>query len=242
MPNRFIKESICKSETLDLLTAEEERLFYRLIVNCDDFGRFDAKPAIVKNQCFRLDEGKLKVDTVEKWLTRLCQVGLIILYENQSKRYLQFLTWHEHQQQRANNSKYPDPESEESALISFDINCNQLKPVPANLDRPRISNTNTNTNKGGVGEKENIPPTLDEVKTYCKERNNKVNPQQWHDHYTSNGWMVGKTKMKDWKAAVRTWEHENKSHSKQAPQAGNFEQRPIPDDLDKFCKDPCKED
>lgn len=53
------------------------------------------------------------------------------------------------------------------------------------------------------------PPTVDEVKQYCQERQNKVNPEKWHDHYTSNGWMVGKNKMKDWKAAVRTWERNN---------------------------------
>jgi hypothetical protein len=54
------------------------------------------------------------------------------------------------------------------------------------------------------------PPTLEEVKAYCLERNKGVNPQKWYDHYTSNGWMVGKTKMKDWKAAVRTWEPDEK--------------------------------
>ena len=55
------------------------------------------------------------------------------------------------------------------------------------------------------------PPTLQEVKAYCQERNNGVNPEKWYDHYTSNGWMVGKTKMVDWKAAVRTWENSGNS-------------------------------
>lgn len=50
------------------------------------------------------------------------------------------------------------------------------------------------------------PPTLDEVKAYCRERQNGVNPEKFIDHYTSNGWKVGKNPMKDWKAAVRTWE------------------------------------
>lgn len=54
-----------------------------------------------------------------------------------------------------------------------------------------------------------IPPELSEVQNYCIERQNKVDPEQWHNHYTANGWMVGKTKMKDWKAAVRTWEKNN---------------------------------
>ena len=49
-------------------------------------------------------------------------------------------------------------------------------------------------------------PTLTEIKEYCLLRKNSVTPQKWLDHYTSNGWMVGKNKMKDWKAAVRTWE------------------------------------
>jgi hypothetical protein len=53
-------------------------------------------------------------------------------------------------------------------------------------------------------------PTVDEVRAYCTERKNSVNPEQWYDHYQSNGWMVGKTHMKDWKAAVRTWEHKSK--------------------------------
>lgn len=49
-------------------------------------------------------------------------------------------------------------------------------------------------------------PTLDEVKAYCNERNNRVDPERFIDYYTSNGWKVGKNPMKDWKAAVRTWE------------------------------------
>lgn len=50
------------------------------------------------------------------------------------------------------------------------------------------------------------PPTLEEVISYCKERNNSVDPQKWYDFYESKGWMIGKNKMKNWKAAVRTWE------------------------------------
>lgn len=49
-------------------------------------------------------------------------------------------------------------------------------------------------------------PTLDEVKAYCRERMNMVDAEKWYDYYASNGWKVGKNPMKDWKAAVRTWE------------------------------------
>ena len=61
-----------------------------------------------------------------------------------------------------------------------------------------------------------IPPTVDEVRDYCLERGNSVDPQRFVDYYSSNGWMVGKTKMKDWKAAVRTWEQREKSQGKPA--------------------------
>lgn len=49
-------------------------------------------------------------------------------------------------------------------------------------------------------------PTIFDVEQYCIERNNNVDPQHFVDYYESNGWKVGKNSMKDWKAAVRTWE------------------------------------
>jgi len=54
-----------------------------------------------------------------------------------------------------------------------------------------------------------IPPLSYEVAQYCHERNNKVDPQSFIDHYEANGWMRGKTKIKDWKACVRTWEQKS---------------------------------
>lgn len=53
------------------------------------------------------------------------------------------------------------------------------------------------------------PPTLEEVQAYCKERGNRIDPQYFLDYYTSTGWMRGKVKLKDWKAAVRTWERQD---------------------------------
>lgn len=51
-----------------------------------------------------------------------------------------------------------------------------------------------------------VPPTLEEVQDYCWERQNNVDPVKFINHYESNGWKVGRNPMKDWKAAVRTWE------------------------------------
>ena len=52
------------------------------------------------------------------------------------------------------------------------------------------------------------PPSVAQVAAYCQERGNKVDPSRFVDFYASKGWMVGKNRMKDWKAAVRTWERE----------------------------------
>ena len=59
-------------------------------------------------------------------------------------------------------------------------------------------------------------PTLDEVKNYCIERNNGIDYQKWFNYYTANGWKVGKNPMKDWKAAVRTWENNNDNKAKES--------------------------
>jgi hypothetical protein len=62
-----------------------------------------------------------------------------------------------------------------------------------------------------------IVPSLQEVSAYCQERNNNVDSQKFFDFYESKGWMVGKNKMKDWKAAVRTWEDKSKSNQVEEP-------------------------
>lgn len=61
-----------------------------------------------------------------------------------------------------------------------------------------------------ICQKKFIPPKIEEVAAYCQERNKGVDYQKWHDFYSSKGWMIGKNKMKDWKAAVRTWERSEK--------------------------------
>lgn len=55
-----------------------------------------------------------------------------------------------------------------------------------------------------------VPPTVEEVREYCDSRCNNVDPQNFVDHYTGNGWVRGKTKVKCWKACVRTWENKDK--------------------------------
>jgi hypothetical protein len=60
-------------------------------------------------------------------------------------------------------------------------------------------------------------PTIEEVRAYCTERGNAVDPQAWMNHYEANGWRVGKVPMSDWRAAVRTWEKNGVAASTAAP-------------------------
>lgn len=120
MPNRIIKESICRSDTINSLKPFEEILFYRLIVNCDDYGRFDGRPEIIKGSCFPLKDTAVK--DIGAALKRLVEVGLVDLYEVYGKPVLQLSTWSAHQQIRAKKSKYPAPDETCNQLISDDCN------------------------------------------------------------------------------------------------------------------------
>lgn len=93
--------------------------------------------------------------------------------------------------------------------VEFENNRKQ----PNENDNENVNdNKKENTPCGGTKEKaiRFFAPTLDEVKKYCQERKNSVDAERFWNFYESKGWMVGKTKMKDWKAAVRTWETEDK--------------------------------
>jgi predicted phage replisome organizer len=83
--------------------------------------------------------------------------------------------------------------------------CNALD-IDIEIDKDKDINNKKNSGRF-------TPPTPEEIKAYCIERNNRVDPERFFDFYSSKGWMIGKNKMKDWKAAVRTWEKDSKEVS-----------------------------
>ena len=100
-------------------------------------------------------------------------------------------------------------------------------------EEPKKANTNTKTNTNRNTKSNDIeadkpparhkfsPPTLEEVQTYCKEKGYAIDPGRFVDYYTSNGWRVGKNPMKDWRAAVRSW------NGKEQQQNGKTESKPL---------------
>jgi hypothetical protein len=86
-----------------------------------------------------------------------------------------------------------------SSDTDYSKSIKQLEDAIAVLERPPRSKREVFT-----------APSVDEVEEYCDERDNGINPQAFVDFYETRGWKVGKEKMKDWKAAIRTWENNKK--------------------------------
>lgn len=150
MPNRILKESICTSENVDQLSAFEETVFYRLIVNCDDYGRMDGRPKILISKLFPLKE--VRVKQMEDALRALTSAELVTLYTVDGKPFLQMKTWDKHQQVRAKKSKYPAPAD---GVLSPDINCNQIISGDSKCSRNPIQSeseyeTESNPNDAGA--------------------------------------------------------------------------------------------
>ena len=137
MPNRILKEAVCVSDDIDRLTWFEEVLFYRLIVNCDDFGRFYGQPAIIKSRLFPLKE-TLTTKTVSGAIEKLASVGMIVLYMFEGKQYLYLPAWNHHQSVRSKCSKFPDPEKTSDNLQADESTCKQMQADARICPRIRI--------------------------------------------------------------------------------------------------------
>lgn len=108
--------------------------------------------------------------------------------------------------------------SDEKQMVSEESKkskCFSEKAKKADNDNEYDNDLKENTLKG-VKEKRFAPPTLENVNEYCREMGyTNVDAARFIDFYTSNGWMVGKNRMKDWKAAVRNWDRREKNPQRQ---------------------------
>ena len=107
-----------------------------------------------------------------------------------------------------NYNEYQKRENNINQQINQQINQRPTSNQPAtnHIQEGKELKNEKNINKDKV-KKRFSPPSVNDVSEYCISRNNRVNPETWINHYISNGWMVGRNKMKNWKAAVRTWEN-----------------------------------
>lgn len=165
--------------------------------------------SFAEEMALELDED---IDNIQVTIQYLLSCGLLIESDNQYEMpYVKENTqsetkWAEKKRiQRAKKDEERTIEGHCPREIEKDID--KEKDIDIEIDKDNI----------GAKSKRFVPPTVEEVTEYCNERNNNVNPQAFIDFYESKGWMVGKNKMKDWKAAVRTWENSRKTTKSSNP-------------------------
>lgn len=221
---RMFAKTIIDSDAFLEMPTTSQLLYFHLAMRADDDG-FVNKPKSLMRMVGCKDDD-LKLLFVKKFLIPF-ESGVVVIKHWKIHNYIRKDTYTE--------TKY----KEERATLELDENSayRLAETSPLQLRDESVTSPSTqdrlgqvSTGKDSVGEdieaaspppsrsKRFVPPSVDEVRAYCQERGNSVDPQRFVDYYSSNGWMVGKTRMKDWKAAVRTWEQREKTQSR--PQSG----------------------
>ena len=208
---RMFAKTIVLSDAFLDMPLSARCLYFTLGMLADDDGFVNSPKSIMRQAGASTDDLNL---LMAKRFILAFESGIIVIKHWRIHNYIQ--------KDRYKESKY----IEEKATLTLDQNgayteCIQDvstldTQVRLGKDRDRIE-----LGEGSIGEdnedsaappptrKRFTPPTVDEVRAYCQDRQNGVDPQRFVDYYTANGWMVGKNKMKDWKAAVRTWEQKD---------------------------------
>lgn len=161
-------------------------------------------------------------ETIEKLLKRFEQDHNVLRYDAKTKEVL-ILNWHRYNW--TTSEKFRKPLYEEiKSVRNLDFrtyledlyNENDTVSIPYaygmdTTDTVTVTDTVSVNNKNirKKSERNIIPPTRDMVEAYISEQGYNVNADAFMDYYNSNGWHVGRNKMKDWQAAVRTWEKRN---------------------------------
>lgn len=171
-------------------------LYYELGMRADDDGFVDNWKKIL--MFTGLKEDDMKVLILKQFVIPF-ESGVIVIRHWRLNNYLQ------------NDRTKPTIYQEELKQLNLDENNVYTMDTTCihSIDKNSIDKNRIEYNKRFT------PPTLEEIEQYCKERNNNVDANKFINYYTSNGWMVGKNKMKDWKAAIRTWESKSLKQEEQ---------------------------
>lgn len=160
MPTRYLKQGICDSDRIDKCSPMAECLYYRLLVNVDDFGRLDARPAVVKAKCFPLKENLLHTD-VYNLLQELYNCMLIQIYSHDDKKTLQITKWDN--KPRATASKYPEP--------------------PKNIENTRVARLTEVLHTDVKQLHTSVPLTVTGTETVTETVNRKPEPEPEPEHF-----------------------------------------------------------
>lgn len=165
-------------------TANEQALFYELLAVFRHEGFPDTFFCSSKELC---NNSELKKNTFVNARNKLISAGLVFYKSGKS---------------RSSVSQYSFTRSFQSNTDRGTVNSTVVGTVHTATTGDFLKSETSKATRS----RPFIPPILEEVEAYCLERKNGIDPQTFIDHYTANGWMRGKTRVKDWKACVRTWE------------------------------------
>ncbi|MBE6121173.1 MAG: hypothetical protein E7190_00485 [Erysipelotrichaceae bacterium] len=205
---RMFAKTIIDSDAFIDMPVTARLLYYDLGMRADDDGFVNSPKKIMR--MIGASDGDMQT-LLDKKFVILFESGVVVIKHWCIHNYIRKDTY--------NETTY----KEEKASLGFDENKAYTLRGRA-VDEPstqvsigKLSIGKDSKDNSGRSAKRFTPPTLEEVQAYCEERHNFVDAEKFIDYYTSNGWKVGKNSMKDWKAAVRTWER----NSQPTPQKKN---------------------
>ena len=208
----MIDPNIWQSEDFSKLSVLARLVFIGLFSNADDEGRGRAKAVYIKSILFPYDEC-LRVADVEEALHEIAAHLSILFYTVAGNEYYSLTHWNGWQRvDKPQPSKIPRVDENAKMIRGcvWEPSANDGGTgLPNRKEEKQIEQR-----KKQNGE-EFCPPAVEEVEAYCRERANGVDAQAFVDFYESKGWMIGKNKMRDWRASVRSWE-KNKQGSAQS--------------------------
>lgn len=178
MPNRILREAILDSEAVNALTPQAEVFYRRLMSVVDDFGRFDARPAVLRGRLYPLQLDRVREADLDRWIAECVKASLIRLYTVGSGQYILF---HKLGEPRAKSSKFPAPPSDDCA-------CAQTRAYVPDSYSPAPIALRLSDSGGGVGGNGlHFPKEIDtpefreawaEFQSHCGEKGNPVNPKR----------------------------------------------------------------
>lgn len=216
----MIKPEFFTDDHLCSIDIEASHLFSGLWCFSDDYGAIYYSERSIMGDIYCKRES-VKWKKVQKWIQDLINIGCLIQCSYCGRDYLVVTNWDEHQ---TINKPSARTYLEKSITYKVRLLYEELThsggcSVVDQESFLTVYRTKENK-KENKKEKENrnsdMPPSFADVDSYCKSRNNGIDAQRFIDHYTSNGWKVGKNPMVDWQAAVRTWEKNNNNPKKES--------------------------
>lgn len=207
---RMFAKSIIDSDLFLDMPQSAQCLYFHLSMRADDEGFVNAPKKIQRMIGASEDDCRLLV--AKKFLIPF-DTGVVVIRHWRIHNYIQKDRFKPTMYQSEKSSLSLD---DTGAYQLMDTDCIQGVSEPdtqVRLGKGSLGKSSEGKGSGGEREKGRkrpparfVPPTLEEVAAYCKERKNTVDPERFHDYYSANGWVQGKGKpIKDWKAAVRTW-------------------------------------